>query len=237
MYIYITAVSRLRLSEFARRLRTGIIGQGTVAVQSLEIDESGGTVERADSSEPPVAAPEVAPPEHSGERTGVPLYRDGLLIATVVTVFVVDQVSKLVVKNSLRPYQSWPREGFFRITHGTNSGTAFGLFPDQTIFLIFASFFAIGFLFYFYRTQAIPSVFLRLAIGLQLGGAFGNLLDRVRSGEVVDFIDVSWWPIFNLADSSIMVGIALLATAVLFGRDTIESAETPDESDEPDGPD
>lgn len=187
-----------------------------------------------DSSEAPVVAPTADPPRESAGRTGVSLYRDGLFIATVVGVSVVDQVSKLVVKNSLPPYESWPSDGFFRITHGTNSGTAFGLFPDQTTFLIIASFFAIGFLFYFYRTQAMPSVFLRLAIGLQLGGAFGNLLDRVRSGEVVDFIDVGPWPIFNLADSSIVIGIGLLAAAVMLGRDTSKPAEP---LDEPDGPD
>ena len=189
---------------------------------------------RMDSSEAPVATPTVDPSQQSTRGTGVPLYRDALLIATVLTVFVVDQVSKLVVKNSLLPYESWPRDGFVRITHGSNSGTAFGLFPDQTTFLIVASFFANGFLFYFYRTQAMPSVFLRLAIGLQLGGAFGNLLDRVRSGVVVDFIDVGPWPIFNLADSSIVVGIALLATAVILGRDTTEPAEPTDDPAEPD---
>ena len=66
---------------------------------------------------------------------------------------------------------------------------------------------AIGFLYYFYRTQALPSRLLRLAIGLQLGGAFGNLVDRLRAGAVVDFIDVGAWPVFNLADSAIVVGM------------------------------
>ena len=75
-------------------------------------------------------------------------------------------------------------------------------FPNQTTLLIVVSLVAIGFLFYFYRAHAMPSLVLRFAIGLQLGGAFGNLIDRVLNGEVVDFIDVGPWPIFNLADSS-----------------------------------
>jgi signal peptidase II len=57
---------------------------------------------------------------------------------------------------------------------------------------------------------------LRLSIGLQLGGAFGNLLDRLTAGAVVDFIDVGWWPIFNLADSSIVVGMTILVGTLLF---------------------
>ena len=142
-------------------------------------------------------------------------YRDVLLASTVVAVVIADQVTKQIVKTNLSYGESWPAEGLFRITHGTNSGTAFGLFPSQTTFLIVASLFAIGFLFYFYRAHALPSTLLRLAIGLQLGGAFGNLIDRVRAGAVVDFIDVGWWPDFNVADSSIVVGIALLLGILL----------------------
>ena len=56
----------------------------------------------------------------------------------------------------------------------------------------------------------MPRRIIALAIGLQLGGAIGNLIDRLRVGAVVDFLDVGWWPIFNLADSSIVVGMAIL---------------------------
>ena len=145
-------------------------------------------------------------------------YRDPLLLPTILLVFLADQLSKYFIKSNLRLYESWPEEGLFRLTHGSNSGTAFGLFPNQTLVLILASLIAIGFLYYFYRTQAPTNKLLRLAIGLQLGGAVGNLVDRIRAGAVVDFIDVGWWPIFNLADSSIVIGITLLAVALLFGR-------------------
>ena len=143
-------------------------------------------------------------------------YRDWLLLSTVPTVLFLDQISKLIIKNTLHLGESWPAEGLFRITYGTNTGTAFGLFPNQTVFLIIASFIAIGFLVYFYRTHAQPRPMLRLAIGLQLGGALGNLLDRILYGSVVDFLDVGWWPIFNLADSSIVVGMAILVGVLVF---------------------
>ncbi len=158
-----------------------------------------------------------APPQRGVSR--VTWYKDWLLPVTVLTVLALDQASKQMVKSFLPLYDSWPDDGFIRITHGTNTGTAFSLFQDQTTALIVASLFAIGFLFYFYRTQAMASRLMRCAIGLQLGGALGNLVDRLRDGAVVDFIDVGWWPIFNLADSCIVTGIAVLLGAMVFGAD------------------
>ena len=150
-------------------------------------------------------------------------YRDRIMLSVAVVVFIADQVTKYIVKSNLDLYESWPREGVVRVTYGTNSGTAFGLFPDQTLVLIITSLLAIGFIYYFYRSHALPGRVLRLAIGLQLGGAFGNLLDRVRLGSVIDFIDIGWWPIFNVADSSIVTGIGLLALIIFL---------TPKERDE-----
>jgi signal peptidase II len=148
---------------------------------------------------------------------GFTWYRDPVLILTVPAIFVLDQLTKYIVSTNLRLGESWPAEGLIRITHGLNTGTAFGLLPNQTLLLVVASFVAIGFLVYFYRTHALPSPLLRLAIGLQLGGAFGNLIDRLRTGAVVDFIDIGWWPIFNIADSSIVVGMAILVGVLLLG--------------------
>jgi signal peptidase II len=64
-----------------------------------------------------------------------------------------------------------------------------------------------------------------MSIGLQLGGAFGNLIDRLTVGAVVDFIDVGWWPIFNIADSSIVVGMTILIVTLLFFDKTPEDEE------------
>ena len=176
--------------------------------------------------------PDAAPDQESGQEdpgdgaAQIPWYRDRIMLSVAVIVFIADQVTKYIVVDNLKLYESWPREGLVRITYGTNSGTAFGLFPDQTLVLIITSFLAIGFIYYFYRSHALPSPVLRLAIGLQLGGAFGNLVDRVRLGSVVDFIDVGWWPIFNIADSSIVTGICLLALVIFLtprGRDDPET--------------
>ena len=161
-------------------------------------------------------------------KPGISWYRDRLLLATVFAVLIMDQASKYLVRITLSIHESWPETGFVRLTHGTNTGAAFGFLPNATLFLIVASFFAIGFIYYFYRTQALPHRLLRLAIGLQLGGAFGNLIDRIRVGAVVDFIDVGPWPVFNLADSSIVVGVTILVLTLILTRDARPADEDAD---------
>ena len=175
-----------------------------------------------DSQEPPIEEQSTQADSDVGNDGQTSLYRDKILLGTVIGAFVLDQVSKRIITSWLELGESWPSEGFFRITYGTNSGTAFGLFPNQTTLLIVVSLVAIGFLFYFYRAHALPSLLLRFAIGLQLGGAFGNLIDRVLNGKVVDFIDVGPWPIFNLADSSIVVGIFILIATFLITKESTE---------------
>ena len=173
-----------------------------------------------DSQEPPAEQQSTQTDDDAGSGVSTSLYRDKILIGTVIGAFVLDQVSKRAITSLMDLGESWPSEGFFRITYGTNSGTAFGLFPNHTTLLIVVSLVAIGFLFYFYRAHAMPSLLLRFAIGLQLGGAFGNLVDRILNGKVVDFIDVGPWPIFNLADSSIVVGIFILMATFLLTKES-----------------
>lgn len=147
--------------------------------------------------------------------------------------FALDQLTKLFVRGNFELGESWPATGFFRLTYGTNTGTAFGLFPGQTLALVLASVFAIGFLVYFYRAHGLNRPLLRAAIGLQLGGALGNLVDRLRTGAVVDFIDVGPWPIFNVADSCIVVGmVVLVSVLVLAGRDDRRKRAAEPEGDE-----
>ena len=178
-----------------------------------EASPDGSSVDSAQEADSNAVASEKTP-ESSG-----PWYRDVLFLSAIGAVVALDQLTKYLIKINLDLHESWPSTGFLRLTHGSNTGTAFGLFPDQTTVLIVASFLAIGFLYYFYRTHAVSSRLLRLAVGLQLGGAFGNLADRLRAGAVVDFIDVGWWPVFNLADSSIVVGIAILMGVMLLGHE------------------
>ncbi len=137
-----------------------------------------------------------------------------------------DQVTKLWVDSSLTYADRIPViDGFFYITHVRNPGAAFGLFTSspaelRLFFFIGVSLVAIGLIFSFFRRLAPGDRLSALALGLILGGAVGNLIDRVRLGEVVDFLHFRlWsgysWPDFNLADSFIVVGVALLVIELL----------------------
>ena len=143
-------------------------------------------------------------------------YKDPFLVLTLSIVFSLDQISKAVIRHSLLLRESIPSEGTFRITHTFNTGSAFGLFPDQTLFLIVGSFVGIGVLLLVYGSHPTSGPLLRLSLGMQLGGALGNLVDRVRMGHVTDFIELGFWPVFNLADASIVTGIIILAWLFLF---------------------
>jgi len=143
---------------------------------------------------------------------------DPWFLGSALVVFGVDQASKALVQMHMRLGESIPLVGPVRLTYVLNSGAAFGLFPGATGFLVLASFVGILLVLYLYRFQWGQGRLLRLALGLQLGGATGNLVDRLRTGYVVDFIDLRVWPIFNLADSSIVVGLTLLLALTLLDR-------------------
>jgi signal peptidase II len=163
------------------------------------------------------------PVEESGEATAGrrPWLRgrvrnDALFFLIAVAVLVLDQLTKYVVRSSLSLGESFPDEGFFRITHVANTGAAFGILKGQTAFLIVTTFFGLAAILLYYAYPPLEHGILRIALGLQLGGAIGNLTDRVRMGRVTDFIDVGAWPAFNVADSSIVIGVtAILAFFVL----------------------
>jgi signal peptidase II len=137
-----------------------------------------------------------------------------------------DQLSKLAVVRWLSFADKIPViDGFFYLTHVRNPGSAFGLFasspePYRSIFFIGVTAIAILMILSFYRRLAPGDRLSALALGLVLGGAAGNLVDRIRLGEVVDFLHFRlWseytWPDFNLADSFIVVGVALLVLELL----------------------
>ena len=151
-----------------------------------------------------------------GARARPSFLQDHFIFGIILFVVVADQLSKHLIQRFLVLGESFPVEGPVRFTYVINSGAAFGLFRGQSLFLTGASLVGIAILILFYRSQAWPGRLLRISLGLQLGGAVGNLVDRLRSGEVVDFIDMGAWPIFNLADSSIVLGIGLLVGIVLF---------------------
>jgi signal peptidase II len=155
----------------------------------------------------------------SPKKPKVPWYQDWLLLPVIGVVYLLDQATKYWAEENLCPSRSIPEDGSFRLTCTYNTGTAFGLFPDQTILLIVASFIGMGVLLLVYRHQPFPGPWLTLSLGLQLGGAIGNLTDRLRFGQVTDFVQLAWWPVFNLADASIVIGIIILITVFILSGD------------------
>jgi len=145
--------------------------------------------------------------------------RSLLFAATTLAVVVLDRWTKQLAVTHLRDsgVHSIPLLGeYVRLTYVENRGAAFGLFQDQTQFFIVVGVLVIGIIVASYRYIPEPSWFLNLCLGLQMGGAIGNLIDRIRVGYVVDFVDLTFWPVFNVADSAICVGVAGLALSVLF---------------------
>jgi len=109
----------------------------------------------------------------------------------------------------------------FRITHVTNTGVAFGLFPGASVFFTVVSTVVVVTILAYGWNLPGDNGLMRVVLALPLGGAIGNLTDRLRQGFVVDFIDLNFWPlhdwpIFNLADSSIVAGVVLLALLMLW---------------------
>lgn len=137
------------------------------------------------------------------------------LFITAALVVIIDQVSKYLVSSFLETGQSLTViENFFYITHVRNPGAAFGMFPYQTTFLIAVTLVVTALIVYYYRFLSDNHKWLRFSLALQLGGAVGNLIDRIREGYVVDFISFSIWPpVFNLADSAIVIGIGIFLIA------------------------
>lgn len=178
-------------------------------------------------------------PEHTDPR-GPAIYKDLVLLQLTALIFLLDQFSKFLVRELLELRESYPGQGFIRFTHTFNTGSAFGLFQDQNFALILASVVGIAVLTLIYQSQRRPTNLLRLSLSLQLGGAAGNLLDRLRIGHVTDFIDVGPWPIFNLADAAIVTGLILLVWMFIMpdavkGKLSIVTG-TAEQSDPPDTP-
>lgn len=139
------------------------------------------------------------------------------LIAALVIIF--DHFSKVLIEAWLPLNHTWAPfpelEGYFRITHVSNTGAAFGIFPGGSpVFTIVALIVAVVIVVYNYRLPAGHRL-LRVALGLQLGGALGNLVDRLRLGHVTDFLDFGPWPVFNLADMAIVGGVIILGLLML----------------------
>lgn len=139
------------------------------------------------------------------------------LIAVACAAIVADQVTKQVVGRTLALGDSVDIVGPFSIHHVENSGIAFGLFASRTELVIAITAVAVGLMVWFFARSGRRHPVLPVALGLVLGGSIANLIDRVRLGHVTDFLDLDAWPAFNLADTFIVVGVAILFGALVLG--------------------
>jgi signal peptidase II len=156
------------------------------------------------------------------------LRSDLIFFVIAALVVALDQATKYLVRANLALGESVPKEGPLRITDVTNTGAVFGILQGQTLFLTITTFFGLAAILLYYLYPPMEHGILRVALGLQLGGAVGNLVDRVRlGGKVTDFIDVGPWPNFNVADSSIVVGVAVIIGFFLLAESLYRRAQGP----------
>jgi signal peptidase II len=144
--------------------------------------------------------------------------RDYLFLLGIAgLVITLDQLTKTVVRANLGVGEIWtpfPQISFLRIVHWHNTGAAFGLFRDFSLVFTILAFVVSGAILYYFPRVPREDWPLRLAMGLQLGGAIGNLIDRLLIGWVTDFVSVGTFPVFNVADASISIGVAVLIAGV-----------------------
>ena len=137
------------------------------------------------------------------------------LAAVAAAAIVADQVTKHVVTSTLGLDDEVHVVGPLWIHHVQNSGIAFGLFASATAAVTVVTGGAIAWMLWFFARSGSRHPVLPAALGLLVGGSLSNLVDRIRLGHVTDFIDFTYWPAFNLADSFIVIGVVILLAALL----------------------
>lgn len=141
---------------------------------------------------------------------------------TAILVLMIDQGTKFIVKNSMTIYDSIPLiPNIFHLTYIENPGAAFGLLANQRVFfIVITSVILIAVICFYYQLKG-EHILLRIALGMVVGGAIGNLIDRLRMGMVIDFFDFRIWPVFNIADSAIVLGMIYISYQLLFHGEEI----------------
>lgn len=144
----------------------------------------------------------------------------GIVPVGALVVVGLDQLTKHWVRLNIPLHSSWQPipwlDPIFTFTHIRNTGAAFGLFGGMNTVFIVLALVVVGAILVIHRQLAGQSGLLCAALTLQLGGATGNLIDRITVGYVTDFVNFRWWPIWNIADASILIGTVLLAIYALF---------------------
>lgn len=142
-------------------------------------------------------------------------------------------VENLAYRQSLTPLPLL--DGWLTIVHSHNSGAVFGMLPEANMLFIVIAIIVVVVIVIYYRYLAMDSLLMRACLGLLLGGALGNLIDRLRYGYVIDFVDVGIpssirWYTFNVADASIFTGVCVLAYYLLIARsETLRSSQPANE--------
>ena len=130
--------------------------------------------------------------------------------AVAVAAVAADQATKQIVASQLSFGHSVHVAGPFSLHHVQNTGIAFGLFPNSTALIALLTAVAVAWMIWFFARSGSRHPVLPTALGLLIGGSVSNLADRIRIGHVTDFLDVRYWPAFNLADAFICVGVLIL---------------------------
>jgi len=154
--------------------------------------------------------------------------RDAWFLALAAVIVLLDQVSKSIIRATVERGDAWPGDWPLKIVHLTNSGAAFGFLQNSGPLLIIVSIIGMAAILIYLVNPGFAHPLMRAGLAFMLGGAVGNLIDRLRNGEVVDFIKVPNWPAFNVADSAITIGVLLLIWALLTdstGKDEGSTAE------------
>ena len=155
------------------------------------------------------------------------LARNGKILVFLVIFFIsiaVDQVTKALVSALMDPGSSITLiPHVLSITYTRNTGAAFGLFAGSGQIVFWSALvIVVLMLIWFYSAHPQKNIWSFIALGLMMGGAVGNLVDRIFRGRVVDFIDLGWWPVFNMADLAIVAGVIILIVVIVLevtGRD------------------
>ena len=144
-----------------------------------------------------------------------------LLPCTAIGVAALDQASKAWIVSHMGLGQCYATLlGFLDIRFVTNRGAAFGMMAGNGPFFVAVAVLVLAGMAFSYRAIRQADPWLATALGLLAGGTVGNVVDRLRLGYVVDFLDLRWWPVFNLADSAICVGVAIMIVKILHGEPT-----------------
>jgi signal peptidase II len=148
-------------------------------------------------------------------------WRDIVFGSIAVIIVIADQLTKAWIRANLAYGQVRFDWGFLEVIHAQNTGVSFGLLQGHVIFVIIIVFMEMAVILaieYYLRNRLsfLDSMLMRAGLGLVMGGAIGNQIDRIAMGHVTDFIDFKVWPAFNVADSGAVVGTIIIAYCIIF---------------------